>query len=88
MVKFHRKKWQDLSSSEFFGLPSLEQNCEAQNCLGAYWIRPCPAGGEKICPSGNPYDCCPVPWHTQNSQIVDHILITFAYTDINIAIGP
>ena len=48
-----------------FGLPSLEQNCEAQNCLGAYWIRPCPAGGEKICPSGNPYDCCPVSWHTQ-----------------------
>lgn len=32
---------------------------QAQNCLGAYWIRPCPAGGEKICPSGNPYDCCP-----------------------------
>lgn len=65
VVKFHRKKWQDLSSSEFFGLPSLEQNCKAQNCLGAYWIRPCPAGGEKICPSGNPYDCCPVSWHTQ-----------------------
>lgn len=24
----------------------------------------------------------------KNSQIVDHILISFAYTDINIAIGP
>ena len=32
---------------------------QAENCLGAYWIRPCPAGGEKSCPSGNPSDCCP-----------------------------
>ena len=32
---------------------------QAENCLGAYWIRPCPAGGEKSCPSGNPEDCCP-----------------------------
>lgn len=32
---------------------------QAENCLGAYWIRPCPRGGENKCPSGNPYDCCP-----------------------------
>lgn len=32
---------------------------QADNCLGAYWIRPCPAGGETHCPSGNPQNCCP-----------------------------
>jgi len=36
-----------------------KQAVEANNCLGAYWIRPCPAGGEKNCPVGNPQNCCP-----------------------------
>jgi len=32
-----------------------------QNCLGGYWIRPCPAGGEppSSCPAASPVDCCP-----------------------------
>lgn len=32
---------------------------QADNCLGAYWVRPCPAGGETHCPIGNPRNCCP-----------------------------
>eukprot|EP00931_Biecheleriopsis_adriatica_P010052 TRINITY_DN11114_c0_g1_i2.p1 TRINITY_DN11114_c0_g1~~TRINITY_DN11114_c0_g1_i2.p1 ORF type:complete len:470 (+),score=108.47 TRINITY_DN11114_c0_g1_i2:28-1410(+) len=32
---------------------------QANNCLGAYWIRPCPKGGEANCPAGNPTNCCP-----------------------------
>ncbi|CAK9069055.1 unnamed protein product, partial [Durusdinium trenchii] len=32
---------------------------QAENCLGAYWIQPCPPGGETSCPAGNPYSCCP-----------------------------
>mmetsp|Transcript_24725 Transcript_24725/g.44036 ORF Transcript_24725/g.44036 Transcript_24725/m.44036 type:complete len:390 (+) Transcript_24725:70-1239(+) len=32
---------------------------QANNCLGAYWVRPCPAAGEHNCPAGNPVNCCP-----------------------------
>eukprot|EP00440_Ansanella_granifera_P014477 gb/GFBE01015734.1/.p1 GENE.gb/GFBE01015734.1/~~gb/GFBE01015734.1/.p1 ORF type:complete len:476 (+),score=103.71 gb/GFBE01015734.1/:1-1428(+) len=32
---------------------------QADNCMGAYWVRPCPRGGEKVCPPGNPQNCCP-----------------------------
>ena len=33
------------------------------------------SGGEKTCPYGNPYDCCPVPWHTQR-QLKERIATT------------
>lgn len=32
---------------------------EANTCLAAFWIRPCPASGEQNCPPGNPINCCP-----------------------------